>query len=196
MDNIELMPMVLNPPLNVTYINTPEKIGLLLTFLQEQSEKDDTTTGFDIETDPKKDFYWRRARTVQFGIHDKQFVVDLLSLCGNDPDLLFACQGEYGKNLYKAPQLQEFLESITPYITGKLLLCGVNLGFEFMVFYWSFGIQPWNFFDTSVVERCIYAGLHSLKDYGFYGLEEMFGRYFKMQVDKELQTSFTLHEPL
>jgi DNA polymerase I-like protein with 3'-5' exonuclease and polymerase domains len=196
MDNVELKPLVLNPPLNVTYVNDTQGIDLLLKFLEEQASKSDTATGLDVETDVKKDFYWRRCRTIQFGVLEKQYVVDLLELCDGDSNLLFDCQGEYGKNLYKAPKLQEFIQAITPYVTGKLELVGVNLGFEFSTFYWNFGVQPWNLFDTSVVERCIYAGIHSLKDFAFYGLEEMFGRYFGMQVDKELQTSFTLDQLL
>ena len=191
-----LKPLVLNPPLNVTHINTLEETARLFEFLDEQVAKNDTTTGFDLETDPKKDFYFRRCRTVQFGRIDKQVVVDLLGLCNGDSDLLFAAQGEYGKNLYKAPKLQAFMQQLAPYVTGKLLLTGVNLGFEFSTMYWNFGISPWNFFDTSVVERCIYAGEHSLKDYGFYGMEELVGRYLGYQVDKELQTSFTLDLPL
>jgi DNA polymerase I-like protein with 3'-5' exonuclease and polymerase domains len=186
----------LNPPLNVSFVNCLEDTHFLLDFLEEQAIKADKTTGFDIETDPKKDFYYRRCRTIQFGRIDKQVVVDLLGLCDNDPELLFAAQGEYGKNLHKAPKLKAFIEQISPYITGNLLLCGVNLGFEFMVMYWSFGVQPWKFFDTSVVERCIYAGTHSLKDYGFFSMNDMVDRYFSFQINKELQTSFTLDKEL
>jgi DNA polymerase I-like protein with 3'-5' exonuclease and polymerase domains len=72
----------------------------------------------------------------------------------------------------------------------------VNLGFEYMTFYWNFGMRTFNFFDCSVVEKCIWAGAHSLKDYGFFGMEEMMDRYFKVLIDKELQTSFNLNDPL
>jgi DNA polymerase I-like protein with 3'-5' exonuclease and polymerase domains len=194
--DITLKPLVLNPPLNVTFAQNLTETGPLFAFLDSQVSNEDSTTGFDLETDVKKDFYFRRCRTVQFGHIKQQHVVDLLGLCDGDSDLLFACQGEYGNHLYKAPKLQAFMQQLEPYVTGKLLLTGVNLGFEFTTMYWNFGIACWNFFDTSVVERCIYAGAHSLKDYGYYSMEEMVNRYLGYEVDKELQTSFTLDMPL
>lgn len=185
--------LVLNPPLNVLRIVDESGITKLIDFLTKQSQLADTSTGFDIETTPLKDFYFRRCRTVQFGNKDEQFVVDLLALCDGDSDLLFSAQGEYGKNLHTAPRLRAFIEQLRPFLTEKkLLICGVNLGFEYMSFYWLFGMRTFNFFDCSMVEKCIVAGSHSMKDYGYFSMEEMMLRYFKVQIEKELQTSFDL----
>jgi len=61
-----------------------------------------------------------------------------------------------------------------------------------MSFYFLFGMRIWNLFDCSLVERTISAGFHSLKDYAYFGMEEMAARYFKVQIDKQYQESFTL----
>lgn len=185
--------MNLNPPLNVLRIVDESGITKLIDFLTKQSQLQDTSTGWDLETTPLRDFYFRRCRTVQFGNKDEQFVVDLLALCDGDSDLLFSSQGEYGKNLHTAPRMRAFIEQLRPFLTEKnLLLCGVNLGFEYMSFYWLFGMRTFNFFDCSMVEKCIVAGSHSMKDYGYFSMEEMMFRYFKVQIEKELQTSFDL----
>jgi hypothetical protein len=134
---------------------------------------------------------------VQFGTAKDQVVVDLLALCDNNPDLLADCQGNYGKNLHLAPKLQKFLKQVEPVLcTGDWLKVGVNLGFEYMTFYWNFGMRTWKFWDCSLVERNIYAGAHTLKDFGFFSMEEMVARYMGFQIDKTLQTSFTLADPL
>lgn len=149
--------------------------------------------GWDLETNPLKDFYYRRCRTIQFGNTEEQYVIDLLPFCDGNPDLLFEAQGEYGKNLDKAPKLKELLSIIQPIVCTKdFLKVGVNLGFEYMSFYWLFGQRTFHFFDCAMVEKCIWAGAHSMKDYGFYSMEEMMQRYFRVQIDKELQESFTL----
>ena len=185
---IQLSQLVLNPPLNIQVVENEEQLEELCSFLDSQK-----IVGLDIETTPTKDFWWRRCRTIQFGNVDHQFVIDLLSFCDGDSQLLFDCQGEYGKRLELAPRLKKLIEKLKPYICeGKLLLCGTNLGFEYMTFYWNFGLRTWNFYDCMLAEKCIYAGYHSLKDYSFFSLEEMMGRYFHVDIDKSLQESFTL----
>lgn len=182
----------LTPPLNVTLIQSLDELAPLLDFFARNK-----TVGWDIETDPKKDFYWRRCRTIQFGNQTEQYVIDLLPFCENDSDLLADSQGEYGKYLHTAPKLHKLLQILQPFLCSKdWLKVGVNLGFEYMTFYWNFGQRTFNFFDCSVVEKCIWAGAHSLKDYGFFGMEEMMDRYFKVLIDKELQTSFNLTDQL
>ena len=182
----------LTPPLNVTRIESLDRLAPLLDFFTRNN-----IIGWDIETDPRKDFFWRRCRTIQFGNQTEQYVIDLLPFCENDSQLLFNAQGDYGRNLHKAPKLQELLDALKPIVCSKdYLKVGVNLGFEYMSFYWLFGQRTFHFFDCSVVEKCIWAGAHSLKDYGFFGMEEMMDRYFKVLIDKELQTSFNLTDPL
>ena len=51
-------------------------------------------------------------------------------------------------------------------------------------------------FDCSVMERLIWAGYYPLADYDYYGLESMWERYYRSSIDKSLQTSFTIDQPL
>jgi DNA polymerase I-like protein with 3'-5' exonuclease and polymerase domains len=185
---IQLSQLVLNPPLNIQVVENEEQLEELCSFLDSQK-----IVGLDIETTPTKDFWWRRCRTIQFGNVDHQFVIDLLSFCDGDSQLLFDCQGEYGKKLNLAPKLEQLIKKLVPYLcSGKNLLCGCNLGFEYSVFYFNFGLRTWNFYDCMLAEKCIYAGFASLKNYSFFSLEEMMARYFHVEIDKSLQESFTL----
>ena len=186
-----LPPIVLNPPMHITLIKSVSELPLLAAFLAANAKE----AGWDIETTPLKDFYYRRMRTMQFGTRTQQVVVDLLGLVNNRSDVLYDCQGNYGKNL--PPGLKAFVDIIAPYVCGReMTKVGVNLGFEYMMCYWLLGLRTQGFFDCSVVERCIWAGAHALKDYAFFGMEEMIGHYFGRAVEKELQTSFNLTDPL
>lgn len=192
--SLQLKPLALTPPMNVMFVNGPDQLEPLFNFFKTTPER---VIGWDIETTPHKDFFWRRCRTMQFGITTEQYVVDLLGLCDGDPELLDRCQGDYGKNLHLAPKLKAFLDHLSEvFLNNKFLKVGVNLAFEYEVHRWSFGLRPWNFYSADLVERCIWAGAHSLKDYGFYSMADMFGRYFGMEVDKSLQMSFDLSTPL
>jgi DNA polymerase I-like protein with 3'-5' exonuclease and polymerase domains len=181
----------LNPPLNVTLIRDVEGLAKLRDFFARCGG----IVGWDIETDPKKGYFWRRTRTIQFGNQQEQYVIDLLPFFDNSDTRLFNCQGHYGLDL--PASIKPVIETIQPVVCSKdYLKVGVNLGFEYENFYWQFGLRPWNFFDCSIVERCIWAGAHSMKDYGFYSMEEMMNRYFLVQIDKSLQESFTLDQEL
>jgi DNA polymerase I-like protein with 3'-5' exonuclease and polymerase domains len=183
----------IDPPLNITKITSTEQFPELVDFFNDCGG----ILGWDIETTLVKDFFYRRTRTVQFGNRDKQFVVDLLALCDGDEDLLFRAQGNYGANLYLAPKLKLFMDTIAPILcSSDFTKVGVVLSFEYMNFYWQFGLRTCGFFDCSLVEKVIYAGLHSLKHYDFYSMDEMTRRYFGFQIDKSLQTSFNLSDPL
>lgn len=195
--------MTLNPPLNVTRIENHAGLALLQDFF-DRTKAAGGVVGWDIETTPIKDFFYRRCRTIQFGNTTEQYVIDLHSFCYGDSiadatttaaDTLYKAQGNYGANL--TPTLRSVLKMIEPVVcTSDFLKVGVNLGFEYMSFYWLFGLRTFHFFDCSIVEKCIWAGAHSMKDYSFYSMEEMMERYFKVQIDKELQTSFTLEGDL
>lgn len=188
-----LKPLVLNPPLNAKLVNDEASLQLLKEFF-DRCEK---TLGWDIETTPLKDYFFRRTRTIQFGNQREQFVIDLLAFCDGDPNALYKAQGYYGINLHLYPRLKAVIDLITPVLCSKeYLKVGVNLAFEYQNFYWQFGVRTWNFFDCSMVEKCIWAGAHSMKDYSYYGMEEMMGRYFAVQIDKTLQESFNLNDPL
>lgn len=180
----------LSPPLNVTPIRSFDDLPKLQDFFRRIREGGQQL-GWDIETNPLKDYFYRRCRTIQFGNQAEQYVIDLLPFCDGNPDILHKAQGNYGRNL--TSQLGKLLETLQPVVCTKdFLKVGVNLSFEYMSFYWLFGMRTFHFFDNALVEKCINAGSHSLKDYGFYSMEEMMGRYFGVQIDKTLQESFTL----
>jgi DNA polymerase I-like protein with 3'-5' exonuclease and polymerase domains len=191
-ETAELKPMVLMPPLNPTLVTDGAGLEKIKSFLNRSVDK---IIGWDKETTPTKDFYWRKDRTWQIGDKTEQYVVDLLAFVDGDSDLLYSCQGEYGKKM--SPKLQPVIDVFDPALcTKEFLKVGVNLGFEYEQSRWNFGQRTWNFYSVDMVERVICAGLHSLKDYDYYSLAEMMARYFKMYVDKELQTSFNLSNPL
>ena len=184
-------PLVLNPPPNITRVVDMEGLIKLVAFLEVTPE-----FGFDIETTPTKDYYFRRIRTLQFGNNQEQYVIDLLAWCDYNPDVLYACQGDYGKQTSIEPNIGMLVSKLSPYLSSnKSLKVGVNLGFEYECLYWLLGLRTYGYYDCMLAEKCIYAGLGghaSLKNYGFYSMEDMMGRYFQIQIDKELQTSFNL----
>lgn len=161
-------------------------LSQLVTFLSQNTE-----FGFDVETDPRKDYYLRRCRTIQFGNADQQFLIDLKHF---EPDL-FGMQGEYGKRL--SPGLRQVITAISPFLEDRnKLKVGVMLSFEYLTLYWLFGVRCQGFFDCALVERIIYAGAHSLKDYSFYSMAAMMGRYYGFTIEKKWQESFNLDDPL
>jgi DNA polymerase I-like protein with 3'-5' exonuclease and polymerase domains len=195
MENIERTPLVLNPPPNITRVVDDAGVDLLIEYLERTFE-----SGFDVETTPTKDFYWRRMRTIQFGTPAEQYVIDLKAFC-DDSDALYKCQGEYGKNVQQyAPRIKNLFSRLTKYLcSDKWLKVGVNLSFEYECLYWLFGIRTYGYYDCMWAEKCIYAGLGgqaNLKNYSFYSMEEMFGRYFGKSIDKTLQTSFNLEDDI
>lgn len=181
----------LTPALDITLIDEMPKLELLDEFFAKKAEAKDFVVGKDVETTPLKDYFFRRMRTIQFGDQNKQFVIDLLPLCGNDPETLFNTQGYYGARLNdNLSALALRLSPVTE--SNQWTKVGVNLGFEYNAFYWLFGRRTFGFYDCAYAERCIWAGAHGLKQYSFYSMAEMMERYFKTEIDKALQESFTL----
>lgn len=167
--------------------------------------------GWDIETNVVATFWNRRVRTIQFGNSEEQYVIDLLAFCYGDQgdtsvfrgkfhmpsDVLVMCQGEYGVHLHRAPGLKPVLDLITPIITSQSFLkVGVSLSFEYESMYWCFGIRSCGFFDCALVDRVIWAGLQSLKEYAFFSMDSLTERYFNRSVDKDPQKTFDLVTPL
>ena len=182
--------ITLSPPMNIVVISDISQLPELTEFLEANPE-----FGWDIETTPLRDYYHRRCRTMQFGNRTQQFLIDLLSIVGGNAAVLRDSQGHYGK--YLDARLKTLIETLRPYLCERShLKVGVNLGFEYMTHYWCFGLRTQGFFDCMMVEKAIWAGAHSLKDYGFFGMAEMVGRYFHRNVEKELQSSFNLTDPL
>lgn len=186
-----LVTPTLNPPPNITKVVDAAGLSLLTDFFNRVRDTQGGVLGWDVETTPVKDFYWRKLRTMQFGNTNEQYVIDLRAFCDNDPDKLYDALGNYGKKL--TPGLKAVVDTISPVVTTQnFLKVGVNLSFEYECMYWQLGLRTQGFFDCAMVERCIYAGAHSLKDYPFYSMEQMMARYFGYQIDKGLQESFTL----
>lgn len=191
----ELKPLVLNPPPNITRVVDQESEDKLIEFLERTFDH-----GFDVETTPVKDFFYRRLRTMQFGTNKEQYVIDLLAYCDGDSNLLYSCQGYYGRNSHTAPKLKKLLDRLTKYFVSKTWIkTGVNVAFEYECLYWLLGIRSFGYYDCSLAEKCIYAGLGgiaSLKNYDFFSMESIMERYFGVSIDKTLQTSFNLEDEL
>lgn len=187
-----LKPIILNPPLNPTLITDGAGLEKVKNFLANSKDK---IIGWDKETPPVKDYFWRKDRTWQIGNLNEQYVVDLLAFVDGNSDALYSAQGYYGLKLDK--RLQIVLDTFYPALcTKEFLKVGVNLPFEYEQSYWGFGMRTWNFFSCDYAERVIQAGAHSLKDYAYFSMEQMMARYFGLKVDKDLQLSFTLDQPL
>lgn len=189
----ELKPLQLTPEINVTKVLDAHSLEKLRLFLEKETE-----VGWDLETTPLKDYFYRRIRTMQFGNQKEQYVVDLLALVDGDSDLLYNMQGYYGTKLPKDKSLLNlFFEIVTPVLCNRdILKIGVNLAFEYMCCYWCLGLRTQGFYDCMVAEKQIWAGAHSMKDYSYYSMEEMMARYFGVQIDKTLQESFNLEDHL
>ena len=191
----ELTPLILNPPPNITKVVDNDSLEKLIDFLERTPE-----FGFDIETTPTKDYFWRRVRTMQFGNNQEQYVIDLRTFCANNGELLYNCQGNYGANLHLATGLQNLLKKLEKYlVSNKWIKVGVNLAFEYECLYWLLGLRAHGWYDCMMAEKCIYAGLGgqaSLKNYIFFSMESMMERYFGKTIDKTLQTSFNLDDEI
>ena len=188
----ELEPLILNPPPNIIKVVDEASLSRLEDFFTRVK-----TLGYDVETTPLKDFYFRRMRTKQYGTEKEQYVVDLLAFCDYDSTLLANVQGDFGKNLKKSERFSKLLKTLGHVnCSDEWLKVGVVLSFEYMSDYWLFGQRTQKFWDCSLIEKVIQAGNHPLKDYSYFGMEEMLGRYFGKSIDKSLQESFNLTGPL
>jgi DNA polymerase I-like protein with 3'-5' exonuclease and polymerase domains len=188
----QLKPIVLselNPPLSVTVVKDVAGLQALKKFLDIEK-----IIGIDTETSCVNDFWFRRVRTVQIGNREKQFVIDLLAFAGSE-DKLVATQGNYGANAEGV--YQGVLDVLGPVLDSKeWLKCGVNLAFDYETLRWNFGLRMWNIFSCDLAERVIQAGTISLKQYAEFSMAAMTARYFGLELNKELQTSFDLKTSL
>jgi DNA polymerase I-like protein with 3'-5' exonuclease and polymerase domains len=189
-EEIQYPLLELKTPPDITVITDIGQLDELCTWLDEHPE-----FGWDIETTPLRDFYWRRARTMQFGNLDRQFLIDLLGIVGGDSELLRDCQGHYGKHLDW--RMKVLVERLSPYLlTRKFKKIGFNLGFEYLSHYWLFGMRTQGFYDCMMVEKAIMAGRLPLKRYDLFSMRSVINRYLHRDIEKEFQTSFNLTDPL
>jgi DNA polymerase I-like protein with 3'-5' exonuclease and polymerase domains len=187
----EYLPLLeLKTPPDITVITDIGQLDELIAWLDEHPE-----FGWDIETTPLRDFYWRRARTMQFGNIDKQFLIDLLGIVGGDSAILRDSQGHYGKHMDW--RLKHLIDRLRPYLCErKHKKVGFNLGFEYLSHYWLFGLRSQNFYDCMMVEKAIFAGRLPLKRYDMFSMRSVIRRWLRKDIDKEYQSSFNLTEPL
>jgi DNA polymerase I-like protein with 3'-5' exonuclease and polymerase domains len=188
---MQLITANLKPPMDITVVKDELELEKMCAWIKQT-----LTLGLDVETTPHKQFFARKCRLIQFGTKTKQYVIDLLAFAESG-DNLRDCQGFYGKNLDKHPRVKWVIDRIRPFLESHTWeKVGVNLWFEYVTFYWGWGVRPYCFWDCQLAERVIYAGDHSLKDYDWYSMEEMMKRYFDYEIDKTFQTSFDVDNEL
>ena len=167
----------------------------------------------DYEYNVTEGFYRRRARTLQFGDRDVQFIIDFLAFANGDTKKLIHGQGGYRKQgrllrMYTEDEtsyelaevnhqtFQPIVDVIEPVLnTDAFLKIAHSAEAEYTTSKWCLGIRSWNFFDTLLAERALYNGLPVPKK-DFYGLKDLVARYFKQEMSKDAQTTFDLHSPL
>jgi DNA polymerase I-like protein with 3'-5' exonuclease and polymerase domains len=178
----------LNPPLNVTFIQSPDNLPALTEYL---SRVDAFT--IDLETNVTDSFLDRKIRTIQIGDRNEQYVIDLLAFAGTKERLLE--QGWFTAPEWSRPVVDVILSALENRDRSYLKV-GVNLQFEYQALYFCLGIRPWNFYDCWRVEQVLYSGKAHFKEKGFWGMEDMFGRYTGLRMDKSAQKSFDLESEL
>lgn len=189
-EEIQYPPLVLKTQPDITVITDIGQLDELVEWLKEYPE-----FGWDIETTPLRDFYWRRARTMQFGNLERQFLIDLLGIVGGDSELLRDCQGHYGKHMDW--RMKHLIEMLRPFLcTRNYKKVGFNLGFEYLSHYWLFGLRTQCFYDCMMVEKAIMAGRLPLKRYDMFSMRSVINRTLHRDIEKEFQSSFNLTDPL
>jgi len=163
-----------------------EKLSIFLDSTKGQA------IGYDCETNVCSDFFFRKARTLQVGNKDQQFVIDLLAFTGSE-EKLSAAQGYYRLD----PVFEPIFDILTPVLCNNHhLKVGVYLSFDYQVLFWNFGQRMWHVFSTDLAERVIQAGRISLKKSSEFSMQSIVARRFGMLIDKTSQTSFNLSSPL
>ena len=185
----------LKPPMNITVVTPTSGLAALKRWADLKLAESVPVCGLDTETQVTHDFWFRRARSIQIGDKESQFVIDLLPFAESE-DALVASQGSYGVNnnhIYDS-----IFEILDPLLTkGKVLLVGQNLAFDYEVLKWNFGRRIWHLYSTDLAERVIQAGGKiSLKQYAKFSMAALMERYFGVTIDKSKQKSFDLSSPL
>lgn len=191
MANSALRPVVpaeMNPQLAPVLVHDAASLSQLESYLKRVS-----SAGHDVETNVVPTFFHRKLRTLQFGDRNEQYVVDLLKFAGS-PESLAAQQGHYGRNI---GSLEPVVSVVKPFLEDHdKEKIGHSLQFEYEVERWCLGIRPTGFFDLLVAEKLLKAGLVHLMMEGFWGLDDIVGRYLGLELEKSLQKSFDLHSEL
>jgi DNA polymerase I-like protein with 3'-5' exonuclease and polymerase domains len=183
-----LVPAQLNPPLDIVVVSDEAGLVKVQHFFEEVS-----VFGLDIETNVVDSFHDRRVRTIQVGDKNRQFVIDLLPFVQAAEVNLVDTQGNFTPH----PVYKPILDVLRPVLESRQWLkIGHNLSFEYETLKWSFGLRPWNFYDTFWTEKVIHTGEWPFKASGLWALDDVVLRYTGLQMSKDEQTTFTLDTPL
>jgi DNA polymerase I-like protein with 3'-5' exonuclease and polymerase domains len=185
-----LKPEEMNPPLNPTLVVDGAGLQKLQGFFERVSE-----FGTDTETNIV-DFYQDRViRTVQFGDRNEQYVVDLLAFADGNTQKLIHSQGHQGLGVLDC--LRPVIDIIRkPLESRSHLKIGQNLAFEYIVWKWCLGIRSFNFYGIDIAEKLLLAGLVPPFAKGHFAMDDMVKKYLWLIIDKTLQKSFDLENPL
>jgi len=191
----KLNPAALTPSLNPIMVVNGAGLDKLKNYLSRVNEYT-----FDFETNCVDRFFHRRARTLQLGDRNEQYIIDLLAFAGSK-ERLIASQGLYRKNNTMSASDYQLLEPVVSVIRPSLesnshLKVGHYLQFEYEVSKWCLGIRAWNFYCTFRAERALTNGLIPVHQKDFFGLDDLVRRYCRFQISKESQTTFDLESPL
>lgn len=155
--------------------------------------------GKDYETNIVPTFYNRRARTLQVGDRNEQYVIDLMAFA-ETRDRLIASQGGFWHNLPEDLKnvLRPVIDTVRPaFESNSHLKIGHNLTFEYTTSKWCLGMRPWHFYDTQIVEQVIECGNVNFKVTGYWGMEDLIRRYCLVEIDKTQQKQdWMKEEPL
>lgn len=185
-----LEPASLVPALNPVLVTDGVGLNKVADFLKRKS-----VFTKDYETNVVPNFFERRARTLQLGDRDEQYIIDLLAFAETKENLI-ASQGFYG-HAAKAHLMKPVLDVVEPAInSNKWLKYGHNLEFEYTTSKWCFGMRFWNMWCSQTVERIIYNGEIDFYDPNFWGLGDLIARYCRVQISKAEQKTFDLETPL
>lgn len=205
----KLDPKTLVPALNPTLVVDGAGLDALARYLTRVDN-----FAWDYETNVVPGFFHRRARTLQIGDRNEQYIIDLLAFA-ETPEQLYMSQGFYRgqggafraihKNLQGAVDMvrpfwklmDPIIKVVAPALCSKShLKIGYNLEFEYVVSKWCLGMRTWNFYDCYRAERNITNGAVPVHQKDFWALDDAVRRYCKFQISKEKQTSFDLCSPL
>jgi DNA polymerase I-like protein with 3'-5' exonuclease and polymerase domains len=184
----------LQPSLKPILITDDAGLLLLKDYIARKRAKEDFVLCLDTETNICDDFWFRRARTIQLGDRDEQYVIDLLAFAGSK-ERLIATQGEYGIN--SEGVYDKVIDILKPILCSReFLKVGQNLSFEYTIWWWNFGLRIWNLYSTDMAERVIQAGTISLKRMAEFSMASIAARHFGLLIDKSEQEGFDLETPL
>lgn len=204
-----LDPSTLTPSLNPILVVDGAGLDRVKKFLAEPREY-----VHDYETQMTKSFYRRRARTLQLGNKDEQYVIDLLALADGDTKKLIHGQGGvripgkiirmYTEDETSFEEAEVNLKTFKPLVdviqpsmeSDAWLKIGYNLEFEYIISKFCLGIRSWHFYDNFLMERLLWNGAVPAMIRDFWSMADAVGRYFKFRIDKTEQTAFDLHTPL